>query len=183
MTASATPEAGTNEAGDGARATTHRRPGPAMWKVVAVVTVAALQPIGVMAVGFTAVALLAGLAADALADTLAAALVGTVVCGLSLICHESAHLVAIRLLTGDRLAGAVENSRVNVWVVGPQLAFPAHNLIALAGPLAGMALCWLASAAGAASWICLLIGVVHAVNLLPLTPDGAAVWSVRRAAR
>lgn len=183
MTAPAAPGAGTDQAGAGARGVAHRRPGPATWKVVAVVTVASLRPIGVMAAGFTAVAVLAGLAADALAETFAAAWVGTVVCGLSLICHESAHVVAIRLLTGDRLAGAVEHSWVNVWVVGPQLSFPAHNLIALAGPLAGMALCWLASAAGAAPWICLLIGAVHAVNLLPLTPDGAAVWSIRRAAR
>lgn len=160
-----------------------RLPGSSPLSMVACVAAASLLPICVMAGGFTAAAVLTGLVVGALATTLTAAAVATAVCGVSLVCHESAHLIALRVLTRGQVSGAVEHSWANVWVVAPDLAFPVRNLVGLAGPLAGMTFCWLVSVVGAASWICWLVGVVHAANLVPLTPDGAAIWSVRRAAR
>ena len=153
----------------------HAQGGPArvLWDVLA----AARLPVLAMVGGIGGIAVLAGLLAGDPAATLVAAAWGVLVCALSLVCHESAHLLTLRAVTRDRTLGAIEHSWVNVWIVGPVHAGWQRRLTALAGPLAGAGACAALAVAGVEAWICWAVGLAHAANLFPLLPDGRAVFS------
>jgi hypothetical protein len=138
------------------------------WHVLA----AARLPLLVLATGLFGVALAVGLPVGDPGTPLRAAAWGFVVCAVSMVAHETAHLAALRVLSHDRRAGAVAHSWVDVWVVGPTATGATARLTALAGPAAGALACWALGLAGAPELICWAVGAVHAANLLPVTPDG-----------
>jgi hypothetical protein len=143
-----------------------------IWEVL----MAARLPVAVMVVGIGGVALLAGLLAGDPATPLRAGAWGVLVCAVSMVCHESAHLLTLRALARDRALGAIEHSWVNVWIVGPVRGGGRRRLTALAGPLAGVVACAALGIAGVEAWICWAVAVAHAANLFPLAPDGRAVF-------
>lgn len=105
------------------------------------VLMAARLPVLFMALGIGVVALLAGASVGDPLTPLTAAAWGVLVCAVSMVCHESAHLLTLRMLARDRTAGAIEHSWINVWVVGPAGRPGMLRATALAGPLAGMLAC------------------------------------------
>jgi hypothetical protein len=141
------------------------------------VLMAARLPILAMALGIGGVALVTGLLTGELVTPLSASAWAVLSCAVSIICHESAHLLALRTLARDRTIGAIEHSWLSVWIVGPAGCDRAQRVTALAGPLAGMLACVALAYAGVAGWICWMVGFVHAANLFPLAPDGRIVFS------
>jgi len=141
------------------------------------VLMAARLPVLVMVLGIGGVALATGALTGDLATPLTAAAWGVLACALSMVCHESAHLLTLRSLTRDHAAGAIEHSWVIVWIVAPAGHSPAQRVTALAGPLAGTLACVVLAYAGVELWICWVVGIVHLVNLLPLLPDGRMLFS------
>jgi hypothetical protein len=139
-----------------------------VWEVAA----ASALPTAIMFLGFLALGGTVSLLVGSADVVLIAAVVGTLVCSSSLIVHESAHLIVMRAAERDMTVGAVEHSWLNVWIVGPTLRGWSRRLTALAGPVAGLAAVSTASLLGSPRWICVCLGFVHAVNLLPIAPDG-----------
>lgn len=140
------------------------------------VLMAVRLPVLVMTLGIGGVALVAGILTGELASPLIAAAWAVLACAVSIVCHEAAHLLALRALAGDRTVGAIEHSWVNVWIVGPTLGDWVQRVAALAGPLAGMMACVALAYTGVEEWICWAVGIVHAANLFPLAPDGRIVF-------
>jgi len=144
--------------------------------VVRDVAAAALLPIAITSVGFLGVAGTVVLLVGEHRLVLLAALLGTLICGGSIIAHESAHLVVMRIAERDGAIGAVEHSWLNVWIVAPTLTGWSRRATALAGPFAGAATAAAAALLGAPRWICVVLGAVHVVNLLPSAPDGRLLF-------
>lgn len=153
-----------------------RHPGRGLVAVVGAVAKAALLPAAAMSLVFVTPALVAGLLVGS-ADLVSVGVLGAVVGSVSLVAHESAHLLVLRALERDHTVGAVAHSFANVWVVAPPLPPRRARCVALAGPLAGLAVCCMADLVDAPSWLWMGIGVVHVANLLPWAPDGRAVWA------
>jgi hypothetical protein len=114
----------------------------------------------------------AGLATGFYAEPLLAAALGFSTCLCSLVVHESAHLVALRLLLRNGAAGRANYSLANVWITGPRMGGMQNIATAAAGPLFGAACCWLFMLAGIPDWIGLPLAAVHLANLIPPFPDG-----------
>jgi hypothetical protein len=140
------------------------------------ILMAARLPLAVLAFGIACAAATAVLATGEAAVPLATAAWGLLVVAISMVAHESAHLLTLRALERDRTTGAIEHSWANVWIVGPTGRASALRLTALAGPVAGVAACAALGALGAPAWIAWAVGFVHAANLFPLAPDGRAVF-------
>ena len=102
--------------------------------VVRQVAVAAALPTALMFMGFLALGGSVALVVGGAGASLFAAAVGTLVCATSLVAHESAHLVVMRIVERDRTVGAVEHSWLNVWIVAPPLRGWKRRLTALGGP-------------------------------------------------
>lgn len=153
-----------------------RWPRPGLLPEVVAVSRAAVLPAALSAAMILGCAGVVGVLVGAPAVALGAAGTGAAVVVASLVAHESAHLVVLRLLGGDRGAGAVAHSWLDVWVVGPDLPDRVRRLTAVAGPAVGAGACLGAAALGAAGWVCALVGVVHVANLLPAAPDGRSLF-------
>lgn len=143
------------------------------WQVL----MAARLPLLLMTLGIGGVGVLVGLLTGDLGTPLRAAAGGILVCAVSMVGHESAHLLTLRGLAADRTAGAIEHSWVNVWIVGPHGGRWHDRVTALAGPLAGMLACLALAQLGVQEWICWAVGITHAANLFPLAPDGRMIFS------
>lgn len=138
--------------------------GAARLPLVAMVLLFGL-PAGVLAAVFGDLPLLGGAAATAV-----------LVFWVSLVAHESAHLVVLRRVERDQLAGAVAHSWTAVWIVAPRLAPARGRIVALAGPAAGSLTAAAAGFVGATAWICAAAVVVHLASLLPTAPDGRVLF-------
>lgn len=133
---------------------------------------AAVLPAVAVAVLFFGAGGAAALATGFYGEPLTAAAAGFVTCFCSLLVHEAAHLVVLRLLLRDRKAGEANHSLVNVWITGPRMRGVQNVATAAAGPLSGAACCGVLLLAGFPGWIVLPLAAVHAANLLPVFPDG-----------
>lgn len=136
------------------------------------VVCATALPGAIMAALFFGAGGAAALATGIYAEPLSAATAGFSVCLCSLVMHETAHLVALRVLISDGTAGCVNYSFANVWVAGPGMYGIQNIATAAAGPTLGAACCLMFMLAGTPSWIVLPLTAVHLVNLLPVFPDG-----------
>jgi hypothetical protein len=156
----------------------HRRHPPGRGAAaVAAVTMAARLPVALMALLVTVPALAVGLAFDVAGAAVQVAVGATATGLVSLVAHESAHLVAVRLVTGDRAAGAIAHSWTTVWIVGPPLHGAARRLAALAGPPAGALAAAGCAGTGVPPWVCAAYAAVHLANLAPAAPDGRMVFA------
>jgi len=133
---------------------------------------AAVLPAVAVAVLFFGAGGAAALATGFYGEPLTAAGAGFAACLCSLLVHEAAHLVVLRLVLRDRNAGEANHSLANVWVTGPRMLGAQNVATAAAGPVSGAACCGMFLLAGAPAWIVLPLAAVHAANLLPLFPDG-----------
>jgi hypothetical protein len=125
-----------------------------------------------MAALFFGVGGAAALATGIYDEPLSAAVAGFSTCLCSLVIHESAHLMTLRVLLRDGTAGHVNHSLANVWITGPRMHGIQNIATAVAGPTLGSACCLLFLLAGTAGWIAVPLAAVHLVNLLPVFPDG-----------
>jgi hypothetical protein len=154
----------------------YHAPGSAVCAVAAVLA-AAVVPALVITVGFGTLATVAGLLAGDLRTTWLAAAVGVPILIVTLVLHESAHLIVMRSVVGDGRVGAVAHSWTDVWVVGPALTPRGRRITAGVGPLAGAGSAVALLALGATPWICWLVATAHISNLLPVFADGRALWA------
>jgi hypothetical protein len=133
---------------------------------------AALLPAAAVAVLFFGTGGAAALATGFYGEPLSAAATGFAVCLCSLLVHEAAHLIVLRLVLRDRTAGEANHSLANLWITGPRMTGAQNVATAAAGPLSGALCCGVFLLAGAPGWIVLPLAAVHAANLLPVFPDG-----------
>jgi hypothetical protein len=129
-------------------------------------------PAAAVAVLFFGAGAAAALATGFYGEPLSAAGTGFATCLCSLVVHEAAHLIVLRLVLRDQTAGEANHSLANVWITGPQMRGAQNVATAAAGPLSGAACCIVFLLAGAPGWIILPLAAVHAANLLPVFPDG-----------
>ena len=140
------------------------------------VVAASLRAVLTLAGLLFGVALVAGTLANDLATAVSAAGWGLLVGASGLWVHEAAHLIAARHLAG---AGAAEVAAAGstLAVRAPDLTPAQAVVVALVGPVAGVAwsLGWVAL--GAPAWIGWGFALVHAANLVPVGgTDGALAW-------
>jgi hypothetical protein len=154
-----------------------RIPGPSLSGVVLAACVSSRLPaIGMLAI-FLAPAMAFGFMSGSFGKFTAFAMYATCTCWASMLTHEIAHLVMIRVVERDQSVGAIVHSWLNVWIVGPALAPWRRRMVAIIGPLAGVAACFVLGLVGVPRFIWLGIAVIHLMNLLPAAPDGRALLS------
>jgi hypothetical protein len=156
-----------------------RLPGRGVLAVVRSVGSAAALPAMAIAVLFLGSALTVGLLAGAVGELLGPAILGIATMWVSLIAHESAHLLVLRAVEHDHTIGAVAHSIANVWIITPPMTPTCVQRVAVAGPLAGAAVCGVAGMAGAPLWLWAALAATHLANLLPWAPDGRALLARR----
>jgi hypothetical protein len=111
--------------------------------------------------------------------TVAAVLYLAVALPVSVVVHESAHAIAYALLFDRRagefvIAGRVTRGMPEL-VRAPLASEGSEAVVALAGPLAGAALCLPLAIVTATPWIWMTPFFAHLVSLLPRSADGAQV--------
>lgn len=155
-----------------ARSVRQPRIGRGIGGALVTVLCAARYPLVTMAGMFLAASVVTGaLAGDFRTPAFVGAL-GFVAASTSLIVHEAAHLIALRLLSRDLSAGHVHYSTTEVWVVGQAPAGLGTVLVAISGPATGAAYLVAATLIGMPTWIAVSLALIHLVNLLPWFPDG-----------
>ncbi|WBQ04207.1 hypothetical protein [Kribbella sp. CA-293567] len=163
----------TNASGLGGRRPAALSPG-LVAPVVAILR-AAVRPVTAVATFTLGVAGIAGLLAGDLRTPLVAACHLVLVVGISLVAHESAHILLLRSPRDRRVAGVVHGSWTQVWVECPQLSRRWAIAVATAGPVMGALSCYALTFTGLRTPICWAVAVVHLANLLPFVGDGKVV--------
>lgn len=137
-----------------------------------------IQPALVLFLAFVVIAVLVGEVTGEFMAPMKAACSGGIVTWLSVGFHEFGHLATLRLLTGDRDAGALLSHYGRICIVTTVQHPLIEAAVAVAGPLVGMlsaiALKFLIPAEFA--WLCWIISLLHILNLLPCFPDGDVLF-------
>ncbi len=147
-----------------------------MLLAIAETVIVAIRPVLRFSSLLIAFSVVVGLAAGDIPPALTAALWASLALGLSQILHEGAHLAALRTLTRAPSSGAIFASRWQIWVVSPRVIGWRHRCIAAIGPAAGLASVCSLGPIGLPQWIAFVVALTHALNYLPVFPDGRALW-------
>ncbi|HYH75353.1 MAG TPA: hypothetical protein VD735_05330 [Candidatus Saccharimonadales bacterium] len=160
----------------------YRFPATAGW--VAIASLKACAPLSV-AILITSI-LVAGMGLYTPAAVASASTAGLILFIASIVVHEAAHMWRVRAYSA---ACSVLQSALRIAVLHPKLTARRERAIALAGPVAGIGFCGVvAGMAGVFGLsvgigIAALLGLFHAVSLLPWTADGKIVYTTGRILR